>query len=108
MVSRGKGRQVLFRQCKQTNRRPEPPAMFRVSGMLEVFLQMNKGASRLDQSLEEIVVRGVVIEPNLFQDVVRFVIAPLVPATKIGAIERVVFDLAANIGIIFLELAHES
>jgi len=105
---RGKTRQVLFRQCKQTDCRPQATAMFCVSRMFEIFPKMNESASRLDQALEEIVVRCVGIKPELLQNVVRFVIVLLVPAAKIGAIEGVVLDFARKIGFVALQPTDES
>jgi hypothetical protein len=75
--------------------------------MLEIFLQMNERTRGLDQAFEEIVVGGVGVEPKLFQHVVRFVIVPLVPATKIGAVEPMLRYIAGEIHIVTFEFAHE-
>ena len=61
MVSRGEDRQVLFRQLKKFNGRPQTPAMFCVRRVVEIFLQMDERARGLNQSFEEIVVVGVAV-----------------------------------------------
>ena len=82
--------------------------MFRVGRVLEIFLEMDKRARSLDQALEEIIVGSVGIEPEMFQYIVRFVVTLIVPASKICAIERMLRDFARKIGIVTLEVAHES
>jgi hypothetical protein len=54
---------------------------------------MNERARRLDQSLEEIRVGRLRVEPKLFQDIVRFVILLFVPAMKKPAVIRVSFNV---------------
>ena len=112
-----KGREVLFRQLKETNRRPQSPAMFGVGWMFEILFEMHERTRGLDQALKKIVVRGVIIEPKLFQNIVRLIIMLFVPALKIGPIKRVLGDLARKspenirsrqIGIFAFELAHEA
>ena len=49
-----KNAQIIFRQSKQTHRRSQAPPMFRMRRMLEVFLEMNERACRLDQAFEKI------------------------------------------------------
>ena len=75
--------------------------------MLEIFLQMHKRPRGLDQSLEKIIVGGLVVQPELLQDIVRFVVTLLVPAAKVGAIEWMPGYVAAKIDIVAFELAHE-
>ena len=57
--------------------------------MFEIFLEMNKGPGGLDESLEKIVVTRVRVQPQLLEDIVRFVVTLLVPALKVGAIKWV-------------------
>ena len=59
MVPRTEWREIFLRQVEQANRRTQAPAVFGVGRMFEVFLEMNKRARRLNQSLEKIIVRGV-------------------------------------------------
>jgi hypothetical protein len=47
----------------------------------------------LDQPLEEVCVGRFGLEPKLFQNIVRFVIALFVPATKKRAVIRVSFNV---------------
>ena len=62
------------------------PAMFRMGRMLELLLQMHKRARGLDQALEimRIVGRDRLVQPNLLENVVRFVVTLLVPALEKG------------------------
>ena len=118
MVSRGEDRQVLFRQLKKFNGRPQTPAMFCVRRMLEIFLKMHKSTGGLNQSFEKITVVGVAFEPKLFQDIVCFVVTLLIPATKERAIKRMIRHVAGSprrvrpvaekIDIVAFELAHKA
>jgi len=99
--------EIFFRQFKEPHGRAQTPPVFRVCRMLEIFLEMNERACGLDQSLEKIIVAAVGVEPNLFQNIVGFVISLLVPAAKISAIKGMIRDLAGKIGVVAFEVAHE-
>ena len=43
---------------------------------------MNKSPGRLDQSFEKVRVLGLRLEPDLLQNIVRFVVALLIPALE--------------------------
>src|SRR5437762_3046158 len=81
---RAEWRQIFFREPEQSHRRREPLSMLRMGRMLKVFLQMDKRARRLDQPFEILGVlrRDSLAEPNLFQDIVRFIITLLIPAAE--------------------------
>jgi len=83
-----KRRQIFFREPKQTHGGSEPLPMFRMRRMFEVLLQMNEGPRGLDQTLEilRVLRRDRIVEPYLFQNIVRFVITLLVPALEKGAV----------------------
>jgi hypothetical protein len=101
-------REVLFCQFKQPHRRFQAPPMFRMRRMLEIFLEMNKGARGLDESFEKIVVIRVGVQPQLLEDIMRFVVTLLVPALKIGAVKWVARDFARRkIDIFSDELGHK-
>src|SRR6266480_2920425 len=79
---------------------------------------MHECAGGLNQSFEKIIVVGVAVEPNLLQNVMRLVVALLVPAAKEGAIKRVVRYVAGKsrlrgtgsggqVDIVALQLAHK-
>ena len=72
--------------------------MFRMGRMFELLLQMNKGAGRLDQAFEilRIVGSGRLLEPDLLENIVRFVVTLLVPAAKKRAVIRMIGDRAAR------------
>jgi hypothetical protein len=90
-------RQILFRETKQTDRRPQPPPVFRMGRIFELLLQMNKGAGGLDQAFEilRIVGRCRLLEPNLLKNIVRLVVSLFVPAVKKCAVIGMVGDRAA-------------
>ena len=67
--------------------------MLGVRRMFEVLLQMNERAGRLDQSLEKVCVGRFGVEPKLLQDIVRLVVALLVPATEKREVIRVSFHV---------------
>ena len=99
--------EIFFRKLEKSHRRTQTPPVFGVRRMLVIFLKMNERARGLDQSLEKIIVVGVGIEPNLFQNIVGFIVTLLVPAAKIGAIKGMVCDLSGKIGVVAFEAAHE-
>ncbi|MEY2544210.1 MAG: hypothetical protein QOE81_1671 [Verrucomicrobiota bacterium] len=76
---------------------------------------MDERARRLNQSFEKIIVVGVAIEPNLLQNVVRLVVALVVPTAEVGAVEWMVRHVAGRspecfrgqVGIVALQLAHK-
>lgn len=81
--------------------------MFSMSGVLEFFSQVNERPRSLDQAFKKVIVRGVRVQPKLLQNVVRLVIKLLVPTTKIGAIERMIRDLACKSDRLAFQLADE-
>ena len=56
--------------------------------MFELLLQMDESAGGLDQTFEVLPVlrRDRIVQPHLFENVVRFVITLLVPALEKGAV----------------------
>ena len=70
---------------------------------------MDERAGGLDQSLEKQVVLGVLVQPNLLQDIMRFVVALLVPALEIGAIIGMIDDVdLVRVGHFANEVADET
>ena len=65
--------------------------------MFELLLQMDKRACSLDQAFEILRVfrRDRIVEPDLFEDIVRFVITLFVPALKKRAVIRMSGDRRA-------------
>ena len=68
-------------------------AVLRMGWMLEMFLEMNEGARRLDESFEKLVVIRIAVQPKLLENIVRFVISLSVPALKKGAIKGMLRDV---------------
>ena len=70
--------------------------MLRVQRMLKLLLQMNKSAGSLYQSFEEIRVARIGVEPKLFQNIMRLVVALLIPATEKCAIISMLSEISAE------------
>ena len=70
--------------------------MLRMGRMFEILLEMNERSRGLNQSLEKIIVAGVAVEPKVLQHVMSFVVALIVPAAKVSAIERIHRDFAGK------------
>jgi len=81
--------------------------MLGVRRMLEMFLQVHECARRLDQALEKIIVGRVPVKPEMLQNIVRFVVTLVVPTSKVSAIERMVGDVAGEVGVVAFEVPHE-
>ena len=95
-MTRGEAGQIFLRQLKELNRRPQTPAMFCVGRVLEIFLKMHERTGSLDQALEKIIIVAIAVQPNLFQNVVRLVVAMLIPAPKERAVKRMIRHLAGR------------
>ena len=88
-----KPRKFPLREPEQTHRGRQAPAMLRVRWVLELFLKMHESACCLDQAFKEIRVTRIRFQPELLEDIVGLIVAPLVPATEKGAVKRVVCDV---------------
>ncbi len=83
--------------------------MFRMRRLLKIFLEMNESARGLNEAFEKIVVIGIGVQPELLENIVRFIITLVVPALKKGAIEWVLFDIALGyIDIFRAQFRHKS
>src|SRR5215469_12846495 len=101
-------RQVLICELEQTHRGRQAPAVLGVQRMFVILLQMHKGASGLNQTLEKIRVRRFGVEPKLLQDIVRFVITLFIPATEERAVKGVLRDgCRGRIDIAITQLSHQ-
>src|SRR4026209_1683979 len=98
MTSRPEGREILFCQSKQAHRRSQPASMHAVSGKFEMLLQMHEAARGLDQTLKVIRVARGRLQPEMLEDIVRFVVALLIPAAKEPAIAGMLGNLAPFLG----------
>jgi len=68
---------------------------------------MDKGARRLDQAFEIIRVFVLCFQPKMFEHIVRFVVALLIPATKKTAIAWVVRAIGRGFaGHVAFQLRH--
>ena len=100
--------QIIFRQAKQPDGRRQAPCVFGMRRMLEVLLQMNKCARRLDQPLEKNRVNQLGVEPDLLEHIVRFIITLFVPALEKSAIKGMFLDRnRGKIDIFSGQVAHE-
>jgi hypothetical protein len=79
-----------------------------VRWVFESLLKMDERASGLDQSLEEIRIVRFVFEPELLQNVMRFVIALFIPAVKKCAVKGVVRNIGlVQIQVVVTQLSHQ-
>ena len=81
--------------------------MFGMRRVLEILLQMHKCARGLNQSFEEIIVIRVGVQPKLLENIVRFVVASLIPTAKEGAIKRMIRHVAGKIDMVAFQVAYE-
>ena len=75
-------REIFLRQAKQPHRRIHPPSVLRVGRSRVLLLQVHKATCRLNQSLEIIRVVRFRSQPEMLEDVVRFIVALLIPTAK--------------------------
>ena len=107
-MPRTEPRQVPLSEPEQTHRGTQTPAMLRVGWVFESLLKMNKRARCLDQSLEEVRVARIGLQPKLLEDIVRFVITLFVPTTEKRAVKRVLCDVRlTGIDIVTTQLRHQ-
>ena len=80
-----KWRVVIHPESKQARGRPQPASVLGVIRPQELFAQVNKRSGDLDQPLvkDKIAVRRTGPEPQMLQNVVGFVITPLVETSEI-------------------------
>ena len=77
--------------------------------MFEALLQMNESAGRLDQAFKKIGVAGVGFQPELLENIMRFIITLLVPALEKSAIKWMLCDVGLGwIDIVCAQLRHKS
>ena len=106
-MARPERREIFFRQLEQSHRRAQTPAVLRMGRVFEILLEMNERSRGLNQSLEKIIVAGVAVEPKMLQHVMSFVVALIVPAAKVSAIERIHRDFAGKIRSLALQVTDE-
>ena len=90
--------QIPFRQAEQPNGRSQTTSMLGMGRMFELLLQMDESAGGLDQAFEILRIVGGrgPLEPDLLENIVRFVVSLLVPAMKKCAVIRMVGDRVAT------------
>jgi hypothetical protein len=74
--------EVLQREVEKTHGRAKAPAIFRMIRAKKLFLQMDEGAGGLDQSFEKRMVLVALLEPEMFEHIVRFVVLPRIEAAE--------------------------
>ena len=107
VMARAERPEILFRQFEEPRRRSQAPAVFRMGWMFEIFLKMHERARGLNQSFEEIIVVTVRVEPKMFEHIVSFVVALVVPASKVSAIKRMLRHFAGKFGIVAFQVSNE-
>ncbi len=97
MPRRAVGHEIFLRQSKQTHRRIHPPPVLWVCRPRMLLLQMHKATRGLDQPLEIIRVVRFRAQPEMLEDVVRFVVALLIPTAKKAHVTGMFRDLVARL-----------
>src|SRR5207249_10622027 len=82
--------------------------MLRVGRMFELLLKMNKTASGLDQSLEEIRIARIGFQPKLLENVVRLVVTLFIPTVEKCLIKWILCHIGlGEIDVFSSQLRHE-
>jgi len=81
--------EIFFREPKQTHCRVESPPILGMSWSQILLLQMDKSARRLNQTLEVIGILRLRTQPEVFKNIVRLIVALLIPAAKKTEVARV-------------------
>jgi hypothetical protein len=80
--------QIFLCEAKQPHRGKHSPPIFGVRRPLKLLLQMDEAAGRLDQAFEIVRVLIFRAQPEVFEHVVRFVVALRIPAKKEAGVAR--------------------
>ncbi len=86
--------QIFLRQPKEPHRRIHSPAVFRMRRPRELFLQMDEATGGLNEPLEIIRVLRFRAQPEMLEDIVRFVVALLVPTKKEAGVAGMIGDFS--------------
>ena len=89
MMRGGKGRDVFYAEREEARGGAEAASIFGVIGPEMLFLQMNEGTGDLDEAFEEGVVGAFRAQPELFEDIVRFVVFAAIEAGEKARVVRV-------------------
>ena len=85
--------EIFFRELKEPHRWVHPAPVLWVRWPLVLLLQMHKATRGLDQPLEIICVVRFRAQPEMLEDVVRFVVALLIPTAKIAHVAGMIRNL---------------
>ena len=78
-----------MRKLEQAPSRAKPAPVGHMFRALVLFLQMDEGASQLNQPLEKPMSGTLVLEPQVLENVMRLVILLFVEANKITLVTRI-------------------
>ncbi len=96
MPHRRKRREIFPRQAKEPHRREHPPAILGMRRSQELFLQMNEPARGLNQPFEIIGVLCFRAQPEVLEDIVRFVVTLRIPAAEKSEVTRMIGHIVAR------------
>jgi len=88
-VDRGVWLYVFNSQPKKPRRRTQPATIDAMVGRQKLFTEMHKSAGNLDQASKESLIRSRVLQPEMLEHVVRFVVIPAVEAGEVADVARV-------------------
>ena len=89
LVTRGESREVFRAEAEKSHRRVQTAAVLWVVRVEMLLLQVDKRAGDLDQPLVKERVAVAALEPEVFEDVVRLVVAARVEAREVARVVRV-------------------
>jgi hypothetical protein len=89
--------EIFFREPKEPYRWVHPASILWVRWPLVLLLQMHEATRGLDQSLEIIRVLRFRAQPEMLEDVVRFIVALLIPTAKKAQVAGMFRDLVARL-----------
>ena len=90
---RREGSEIFFRKPKQTDCGKQTSPILRVRRPRKLLLQMHEPARRLNEALKKIRVLRIGPQPEMLEDIVRFVITLLIPAAKEADVTRMLCDI---------------
>ena len=81
--------EVFYTEPEKANSRVKPATIFRVFRAKKLLLEMYKSTSHLDQSFEKKIILVSALEPQVLQDIMRFIVLTCIEAGEVPLITRI-------------------
>lgn len=88
--------QVGQSEMEKANRRPKAPPVLWVVRAEELLLQMDKCAGDLNETFEEAMILVMTLQPQILQNIVRFIITTFIETSKVALIARIERDIRVS------------